>query len=179
MSMLNLYQECLCKLFEKNCRITQCYKYFNFDHITRFCKNKECFFKCADKHHIKKCIVSINKRRCVNCNDSYELWRCSCFKWKLQIKQSEEIFQNRSIRYFEALKYNHSLSSFCLNFLDSTNFLSSMNSLSLMNISMTTSSRDINESTWQVMKVKKRRVDCSSCMISNSEDMMFEQTQKH
>ncbi len=110
--MLNSYQECLCKLFEKNCRITQCYKCFNFDHMTRFCKNKECCFKCADKHHIKKCVVSMNKRRCVNCNDSHELWKCSCFKWKLQIKQSEEIFQNRLIRYSEVSKNNHSSCEF-------------------------------------------------------------------
>ncbi len=91
-NMLNSYQECLCKLFEKNSCITQCYKCFDFDHITRFCKNEECCFKCADKHHIKKCVVLMNKRWCMNCNDSHELWRHSCFKWKLQIKQSEEIF---------------------------------------------------------------------------------------
>jgi len=121
----------------------------------------------------------MNRRWCVNCNDSHELWRCSCLKWKLQIKQSEEIFWNRLIRYSEASKYNYSLFSFSLNFLDSMNFLSSMNSSSLMNISMMTSSRDINKSTWQVMRVKKRRVNHSSCMINDSEDMTSEQTQKH
>ena len=145
-SMLNSYQECSCKLFEKNCHITQCYKCFDFDHVIKSCKNEERCFKCTDKHHIEKCVVSMNKRRCVNCNDSHELWRCLCLKWKLQIKQSEEVFQNRSIRYSEALKYNHSLSFFSLN------FLSSMNSSSSMNISMTTSSRDVNESTWQVVR---------------------------
>ncbi len=50
--MLNSYQECSCKLFEKNCHITQCYKCFNFDHMTKFCKNEECCFKCTDKHNI-------------------------------------------------------------------------------------------------------------------------------
>ena len=162
-SMLNSYQECSCKLFEKNCHITQCYKCFDFDHMTRFCKNEERCFKCADKHHIKKCVVSMNKRQCANCNNNHELWKCSCFKWKLQIKQSEEIFQNRLIKYSEALKNNCSFFSFFLNFLSS------------MNISTTTSSRDVDESTWQVMKVKKRWVDCSSCVINDSEDMTSEQ----
>ncbi len=82
-NMLNSYQECLCKLFEKNCCITQCYRCFNFDHMIKFCKNKECCFKCTDKHHIKKCVVSMNKRWCANCNDSHEFWRCLCLKWKL------------------------------------------------------------------------------------------------
>ncbi len=134
--MLNSYQECSCKLFEKNCRITQCYRCFDFDHIARFCKNKECCFKCTDKHHIEECAVSMNRRRCANCNDSHELWRCSCLKWKLQIKQSEEIFWNRSIRYLEVSKDNRSFSSFSRNFLSS------------MNVSTMTSSRDVNESTW-------------------------------
>ncbi len=147
-SILNSYQECSCKLFEKNCCITQCYKCFDFDYMTIFCKNEERCFKCADKHHIKKCIVLMNKRWCMNCNDSYELWRCSCFRWKLQIKQSEEIFQNKLIKYSEVLKDNHSFSSFSLNFLSSINVVSSMNSSSSMNILTTTSSRDIDESTW-------------------------------
>ncbi len=177
-NMLNSYQECSCKLFEKNCCITQCYKCFDFDYMTRFCKNEERCFKCADKHHIKRCVVLMNKRRCANCNDSYELWRCSCLKWKLQIKQSEEIFQNRLIRYSEALKDNRSFFSFSLNFLSSMNFASLMNSSSSMNISMMTSSWDIDESTWQVMKVKKRWVDYSSCVISDSKNMTFEQIQK-
>ena len=165
-------------MFKKNCHITQCYKCFDFDHMIRFCKNEECCFKCTDKHHIKKCVVSMNRRWYANCNDSHELWRCSCFKWKLQIKQSEEIVQNRSIRYSEVLKDNCSFSSFSLNFLNLMNFMSSMNSSSSMNILTMTSSWDINESTWQVMKVKKKRVDYSSCVINDSEDMMSEQIQK-
>ncbi len=177
--MLNSYQECSCELFEKNCCITQCYKCFDFDHMTRFCKNEKCCFKYADKHHIERCVVLMNRRRCVNCNDSHKLWRRSCLKWKLQIKQSEEIFWNRLIRYSETSKDNCLFSSFFLNFLSSMNFVSSTNSSSSMNVLTMISSWDIDKSTWQVMKVKKRWVDCSSCVISNSEDMMSEQTQKH
>ncbi len=143
--MLNLYQECSCKLFEKNCHITQYYKCFNFDHIAKFCKNEKCCFKWTDKHHIKECAVLMNKRRCANCNDNHEFWKYSCLKWKLQIKQSEEIFQNKSIRYFEVLKDNHSFSSFFLNFLNSINLVNSMNSSSSMNVLIMISS-------WNVVK---------------------------
>ncbi len=80
-SMLNLYQECSCKLFEKNCHITQCYRCFKFDHIIRFCKKKQRCAKCADKHHIKKCVMSSNKRCCINCNEDHEFWKCICLKW--------------------------------------------------------------------------------------------------
>ena len=71
-SMLNLYQECSCKLFEKNCHITQCYRCFKFDHMIRFCKKKQRCVKYTDKHHIKKCMMFLNKKRCVNCNEDHE-----------------------------------------------------------------------------------------------------------
>ncbi len=37
-NMLNAYHECACKLFEKNCYITQCFKCQEFDHMIRFCR---------------------------------------------------------------------------------------------------------------------------------------------
>jgi len=85
-SILNSYQECSCKLFEKNCHITQCYRCFKFDHMIRFCKKKQRCAKCADKHHIEECMMSLNKRRCVNCNKDHELWRHICLKWRQQMK---------------------------------------------------------------------------------------------
>ncbi len=80
-NMLNLYQECSCKLFEKNCHITQCYRCFKFDHMIRFCKKKQRCAKCTDKHHIEECVMSLNRRCCINCNEDYELWRRICLKW--------------------------------------------------------------------------------------------------
>ena len=80
-SMLNLYQECSCKLFEKNCHITQCYRCFKFNHMIRFCKKKQRCAKCTDKHHIEECIMSLNRKCCINCNENHKFWRCICFKW--------------------------------------------------------------------------------------------------
>ncbi len=79
-SMLNLYQECACKLFEKNCHITQYFRCYEFNHIIKFCRKNQRCKKCADKHHIKKCVMSSNKRCYVNCNENHELWRCICLK---------------------------------------------------------------------------------------------------
>jgi len=106
MNMLNAYCECACKLFKKNCYITQCFKCQEFDHMIRFCRKNQRCIKCADKHHIKRCMMSLNKRRCVNCNENHELWRCICFKWQQQMKQTFKIYRNRLFRYSEASKYN-------------------------------------------------------------------------
>jgi len=149
--MLDSYQKCSCELFDKNCRITQCYRCFGFGHMTRFCKNEERCSKCAGKHHIKGCVVPANRRRCANCNGSHEPWRRSCPKWKIQAKQSEEIFRNRPVRYSEASRHNRSPAPFSLNFLGSMNSgsmnLGSTNPLSSMNVSTATSSRDVDEPT--------------------------------
>ncbi len=182
-SMLDSYQECSCKLFEKNCCITQCYRCFKFDHMIRFCKKKQRCAKCTDKHHIKECVMSLNRRCCVNCNEDHELWRRICLKWQQQMKQMSEIYRNRSIKYLKALKYNHtslllflnSLSS--MNLLSTTDFVNSMNSLNSTNIMLKTRNRDV-ESTWQMIKVKKRWIDLSSCMTSDSDETTSEQTQK-
>ncbi len=109
-SMLDAYHECACELFEKNCRITQCFRCQEFDHMIRFCRKNQRCVKCAGKHHIKKCVTSLNKRRCANCNENHELWRRICLKWRQQMKQAFEIYRNRSFRYSEAPRYNRTLS---------------------------------------------------------------------
>ncbi len=79
-NMLNAYHECICKLFKKNCCITQCFRCQEFDHMIRFCRKNQRCIKCADKHHIKRFMMFSNKRCCTNCNENHELWRCICFK---------------------------------------------------------------------------------------------------
>jgi len=182
-SMLNSYQECSCKLFEKNCHITQCYRCFEFDHMIRFCKKKQRCAKCANKHHIKECMMSSNRKCCINCNEDHELWRRICLKWRQQMKQTSEIYRNRSIRYLKASKYNHAFFSLFLNSLSSinslssTNFADSTNSSSSAIIVLKTRNRDIR-STWQTIEVKKRWIDLFSCVTSDSDETTSEQTQK-
>ena len=183
-SMLNSYQECSCKLFKKNCCITQCYRCFEFDHMIRFCKKKQHCAKCADKHHIEECMMSSNRRCCINCNEDHEFWRCICFKWWQQMKQTSEIYRNRLIRYLKALKYNRALFSLFLNSLSSTNslnstdFVNSTNSLNSTSIMLKTCNRDV-ELTWQMIEVKKRWINLFSCVTSDSDETTLEQTQKH
>ncbi len=183
-SMLDLYQECSCELFEKNCHITQCYKCFKFDHMIRFCKKKQRCTKYADKHHIEECMMSSNRRRCINCNEDHELWRCICLKWWQQMKQMSEIYRNRLIKYLKVLKYNctflslfsNSLNS--MNSLSSTDFADSTNFLSSAIIMLKTRNQNV-ESTWQMIEVKKRWVDLFLCATSDSDKTTSEQTQKH
>ncbi len=179
MSMLNLYQECACKLFEKNCHITQCFKCYKFDHITKFCRKNQRCKKCTDKHHIKKCVMSSNKRCCINCNENHELWRCICLKWWQQMKQAFKIYRNRLFRYSKMSKYNCALFLLFLNSLDSMNSSDSMNLLNSATIMLKTYSWIADKLTWQIIEIKKRWVDLFSCMSSDSDEMTSEQIQKH
>jgi len=196
-SMLNAYHECTCKLFKKNCCITQCFRCQEFDHMIRFCRKNQRCVKCTDKYHIKRSMMSLNKRCCANCNEYHELWRCICLKWQQQMKQAFKTYRNRLFRYSEAFRYNCTLlqllnsllfSSFAcsdsmnslssMNSLKFTNSFSSTNSSSLTTVMLKTCSLVAHESTWQMIKVKKRRVDCFSCVSSDSNETSFKQSQK-
>ncbi len=182
-SMLDAYHECTYELFKKNCHITQCFRCQKFDHMIRFCRKNQRCVKCTDKHHIKKCMTSLNKRRCTNCNENHELWRCICFKWWQQMKQAFKIYRNRSFRYSEAFKYNRTLlqflsSSLSSNSADSMNSSSSMNSLSSTTVVLKTCSLVAHELTWQMIEVKKRRVDHFFCVNNDSNETLLKQSQK-
>ncbi len=199
--MLNAYHKCACKLFKKNCCITQCFRCQEFDHMIRFCRKNQRCIKCTDKHHIERCMTSLNRRYCINCNENHELWRCICLKWWQQMKQVFKIYRNRSFKYLEAYKYNCILlqflsSSLSSSFVDSMNSSSSINSSSSMNSSrfmnsfssvnssssttvmLKTCNLVTHESTWQIIEVKKRRVDYFSCVSSDSDETSLKQSQK-
>ena len=188
-SMLNAYHECACKLFKKNCCIIQCFRCQKFDHMIRFCRKNQCCIKCADKHHIERCMMSSNRKCCVNCNKNHEFWRHICFKWWQQMKQAFKIYRNRSFKYSEMLKYNctflqflsSSLSSSSADSMNSSKFMnsfSSTNSSSSTTVVLKTRSLVIHKSTWQMIEVKKRRVDHFSYVSSDSDETSLEQSQK-
>ena len=145
--------------------------------------------------------MSLNKRCCVNCNENHEFWRCICLKWQQQMKQAFEIYRNKSFRYSEALRYNCTFLQFLSSLLSSSsadsmnssslmNSLNSMNSLKFTNsfssanssssvtVVLKTRSLVAHESTWQMIEVKKRRVDHFSCMNSDSDETSLKQSQK-
>ncbi len=100
------------------------------------------------------------------------------------MKQAFEIYRNRLFRYSEMLKYNCTLFSLSLNSLDSTNFSDSMNSFDSTNllnsatIMLKTRSWIADESAWQIVKIKKRRVNLFSYVSSDSDEMTSKQIQK-
>lgn len=168
-SMLDSYQKCSCELFERDCRITQCFKCWEFEHMIKVCKNDEKCLKCAGKHPFEGCVASSHRRRCANCNESHELWKRLCLTWKLQKKRSEEAFRNRSTRYSKtsrsvttflpSLHFSLSLfPSLNIGFGSTANSASSADSIDLLSFSSTTSSLDVDESKWRMMRVKKRRI---------------------
>ena len=133
-------------------------------------------------------MTSLNKRCCTICNENHELWRHICFKWWQQMKQMFKIYRNRSFRYSEASKYNCTFLQFLSSLLFSssadsmnsskfTNSLSSMNSLSSTTVVLKTRSLVAHESTWQMIEVKKRRIDHFSYVSSDSNEMLFKQSQ--
>ncbi len=111
------------------------------------------------------------------------------------MKQAFKIYRNKSFRYSEASKYNCTLLQFLssllssssadsMNSSSSTNSLRFTNSFSSANLSSSTTvvlktrSLVAHESTWQVVEVKKRRVNRFSCVNNDSDETSFKQSQK-
>ncbi len=100
------------------------------------------------------------------------------------MKQVFEIYKNKSFRYSETSKYNCTFFSLSLNFLDSTNSSDSTNSFDSMNLSssatvmLKTCSWIADKSAWQIVEIKKRRVDLFSYVNSDSDETTSEQIQK-
>ncbi len=146
--------------------------------MIKICRKNQCCKKCANKHHIKKCVMFLNKRCCVNCNKNHEHWRCICFKWQQQMKQTFEIYKNRSFKYSETFKYNCTFFSLSLNSLDSMNSFDSMNLSSSITIMLKIRSWIADESAWQIVEIKKRWVNLFSCISNDSDEITSEQIQK-
>ncbi len=100
------------------------------------------------------------------------------------MKQAFKIYRNKSFKYFETSKYNYTFFSLFLNSLDSTNSSNSTNSFNSMNflnsatVMLKTCSWIADESAWQIVEIKKRRVNLFSCVSSDSNEMTSEQIQK-
>ncbi len=100
------------------------------------------------------------------------------------MKQTFEIYRNKSFRYSKTSKYNYALFSLSLNSLDSMNSSDSTNSFNSTNFSssvtimLKTCSWIADESAWWIVEIKKRWVNLFSCMSSDSDETTSEQIQK-
>jgi hypothetical protein len=86
--LLHEYSQISCELFVNNCRIKQCFNCQRYDHINKICRHERRCSVCVESHNDSTCKISINKRKCVNCDDNHSIWSFQC---KIKIIEKDRI----------------------------------------------------------------------------------------
>jgi hypothetical protein len=95
--LLHEYSQISCELFVSNCRIKQCFNCQRYDHIDKICKHERRCSVCARSHDDSTCKVSVNKRKCVNCEDNHSIWSFQCKIWVTEKNRISDIWRTKSI----------------------------------------------------------------------------------
>jgi hypothetical protein len=102
--LLHEYTQIICELFVNNCRIKQCFNCQRYEHIDKICRYEKRCSVCFKSHNDFACKMSIDKRKCVNCEDNHSIWFFQC---KIKIAKKNRIFdiwRTKSILYSTNLK---------------------------------------------------------------------------
>lgn len=94
-------------LYDRSCRIKQCYKCFKYGHIGPQCSatSQICGF-CAGNHVTKEC-PSKETRICAVCKGAHTAWSSSCSFRKKELSRVEEAKASRRQYWPEIAKSNH------------------------------------------------------------------------
>jgi hypothetical protein len=86
--LLNEYSHRTCEYFDKNCRLKQCFNCQRYDHIEKSCKYERRCAACASSHNDSTYTMSIERRRCVNCDENHSVWSFQC---KIRIEKKNKL----------------------------------------------------------------------------------------
>jgi hypothetical protein len=121
-NLINEYSHCTCKYFDKDCKLKQCFNCQRYKHIEKSCKYEQ---RCAiyvRSHNDNTCTTSIEKRKCVNCDENHSVWSFQC---KIRIKKKNKLndmwFFKSILHSEEARKNNVEFAFEEHHFVDDTN----------------------------------------------------------
>jgi hypothetical protein len=72
-NLLHEYSQIFCELFVNNCRIKQCFNCQRYDHIDKIYRYERQCSVCVESHNDSTCKISIDKIKCANCVQSFDL----------------------------------------------------------------------------------------------------------
>jgi hypothetical protein len=86
--LLNEYSHRICKYFDKDCRLKQCFNCQLYNQIEKSCKFERRYAICASSHHDNICTTLIERRKCVNCDENHFVWLFQC---KIKIDEKNKL----------------------------------------------------------------------------------------
>ncbi len=94
---LHEYSQIFCELFVNNCRIKQCFNCQRYDHIDKICRYERRCSVCVESHNDSTCKISIDKRKCANCEDNHSIWSFQCKIKVIEKDKISNIWRTKSI----------------------------------------------------------------------------------
>jgi hypothetical protein len=79
----------ICELFVNNCKIKQCINCQRYEHINKIYRYEKRCSICFKSHNDFACKMSINKKKCVNYENTYLIWFFQC---KIKMTKKNRIF---------------------------------------------------------------------------------------
>jgi len=89
-----------CQLYDRACRVKQCFRCYNYGHIGTQCNASQICGYCAEQHETKHCKqkgVEGFTPRCAVCKGAHTAWSNACPARKKEMGRVEQAKQTRSI----------------------------------------------------------------------------------
>lgn len=95
------YTECNAELFEKGCRMMQCFNCYGFGHVAKACRAAPSCHKCEGSHQHTECTRSAGDY-CANCKTKgHKPWQQKCPVWQKEKTRKDLIYKSRPSRFIE------------------------------------------------------------------------------
>jgi hypothetical protein len=95
--LLHEYTQISCELFVNNCRIEQCFHCQRYDHIDKIYRHERRCSVCVESHNDSTCKISMNKKKCVNCENNHSIWSFQCKIKVIEKNKISNIWRTKSI----------------------------------------------------------------------------------
>lgn len=93
-----------CVLYDRLCRLKQCYRCHEYGHIGPQCDAEERCGYCAEKHNTKECMVKLTDPKpapsCVLCKGQHTAWSSACPRRRKELARVEQARQNRPVFHY-------------------------------------------------------------------------------
>ncbi|OKL55294.1 hypothetical protein UA08_09424 [Talaromyces atroroseus] len=89
-----------CQLYDRACRVKQCFRCYNYGHIGTQCNASQICGYCAEQHEAKHCKqkgVEGFTPRCAVCKDAHTAWSNACPARRKEMQRVEQAKEVRSI----------------------------------------------------------------------------------
>jgi hypothetical protein len=89
-----------CQLYDRACRVKQCFRCYNYGHIGTQCNASRVCAYCAEQHEAKHCkqkgVEGFNPQ-CAVCKDAHTAWSNACPARRKEMQRVEQAKEARSI----------------------------------------------------------------------------------